>query len=208
MKLQISMYKVVILFLFSVLIGFCSSTNQQGLVNIILYGNFVEPQKTYDSLIYDFTATELVDSIKITGKPLLVPVINFNIDTIRAEKYGMDVKKIQELTKNISYENFNENRLNNLFISNLDGKKIPITAVTEVVLNRQYYKPEMYQPVPECYKYNGECVAKIELFCQKKNVKKLAKFALENMKKYAAHFAIENWRFEIIKNKVINPDEE
>ncbi len=188
--------------------GFCSSDDQPAIVNIIVYGDFVEPMKTYDSLVQDFNKSELTDSIKIVGRPISVPAIKFKIDTLRVKKYGVEFKELDSLIKNISDTNFDINKSNSLLLSGHNGAKIPLSALSEVILQQEYYKPEIFIPTPACFSFKNECVAKVELFCRKKNMKKLITFIQENMQKYTADFANKTWSYEIVKNKLQSETEQ
>ncbi|NJO87573.1 MAG: hypothetical protein HC831_00380 [Chloroflexia bacterium] len=199
------MHKVYILLIsFISFFGFCSSGNDTGIVNLIVFDDFVDPMKTYDSLVQDFKNSGLIDSVKIEGRPISVPVIKFKIDTFRVERYGVKLTEIDSLIKNLSDLNFNPNDVAHLLVSGFNSEKIPMAAISEVILEKEYYKPDIFTPTPDCFKFQNECVVKVELFCTKKNMKKLIKFINENMQQYTTDFTNETWKYEIIKNKLMS----
>jgi hypothetical protein len=124
------MHKVYVLVIsFTIFAGFCSSSDQPAIVNIIVYEDFADQKKTYDSLVQDFNESELVDSIKIIGRPVSVPVVKFKFDTLRVERYGVDFKEIDSLVKTLSHKSFDIDKLNNMLVDGYDGVKIPISAI-------------------------------------------------------------------------------
>jgi hypothetical protein len=202
------MHKVYVLVIsFTIFAGFCSSSDQPAIVNIIVYEDFADPKKTYDSLVQDFNESELVDSIKIIGRPVSVPVVKFKFDTLRVERYGVDFKEIDSLVKTLSHKSFDIDKLNNMLVDGYDGVKIPISAISDIILEQEHYRPEIFLPTPECFKFKNECVVKVELFCKRKNMRKLINFIQENIPKYTTGFTNENWRYEIVKGKLPNEEE-
>ena len=200
------MNKTTILLLsFCLITSFCKSGNQLGIVNIIIYGDIV-PEKNFDSLIYEFTETGLLDSVQVSGWPILIPKLTIEIDTLRAEHLGLNIDEIDKQIKTISYDTLKTTKIDHLYFYSSKGRKIPLNIIADFLLSNQSYKPEIYKPAPSCFWYKRECVVKIELFCKKGNSKKLAKYALRKMQEYASTTFIGNWRFEIIKNEVIKAD--
>ncbi len=197
------MHRVYLLLLiFTISSGLCCSRNQHRIVNIIVYDDFRGSIKTYDSLVQNLKKSEFIDSIKNFGKPILVPAIKLNIDTLRAERYGIKFKEVDSLIKTLQFTNFDFDKLINLQVSGFDGVKIPIKTFTEVILEQEYYKPEIFAPDTFCYRFKNECVVKVELFCRKKNINKLIKFIQQKMEEYTADFISETLRYEILKNKL------
>jgi len=172
-----------------------------GIVNIIIYDDFVNPKHTYDLIVGDFIKSEFIDSIKIVGKPLFTEEINFKIDTARVHRYGIQLNDLVELLDSIKKQSLPEN-FENHNIQLIGDRQIPVSAVSIMHLELKPYKPKIFLPEPKCYKFKNECVVKVELYCKKQSRKKIIEYIQASMNKYTTAFINEMWRYEIVKDKL------
>lgn len=193
--------KLLFYFILPFILNSCITTERSGLVNLIIYDDFINPKTSYDLIVDDFLNSGLIDSIKVEGRPIFTNSINFKIDTTLVSRYGIEIVKLDtflnKIKKNVPLENI-QHQLFNL----KDGAKIPISAVCEIYLESVPHRPEIFLTKTDCYKFNNECVVKVVLYCNNRNKNKTVKFIQNNMHKYTDGFTTELWRYEIIKNEL------
>lgn len=161
-------------------------------LEVIVYNKFFNPQKEYDALIEDFTATSLIDSLKIIGRPIEIPSIKFEIDTSRVIEVGIPFNVIDEQLKKWSQLN-DINEISNQVVTNEPGQKIPLSFICKFYIKAEYYKPEVFIPTPKAFDHEGFSVVKIEFYLKSKDKKKLIEF----IKNYANKGA-NKWEMEIL----------
>ncbi|SEL99736.1 hypothetical protein SAMN04487910_3852 [Aquimarina amphilecti] len=183
------MIKIIYYTIFLLLIDSCSAYQKKETLEIIVSNKFLNPQKEYDVLIDDFTATDLIDSLKIIGRPIKIPSLQYKIDTLRAVKLGIQLNVLEENFKKINQlKNIDDILRQNII--NESGQKIPISSICKIYKTFEYYKPNVFIPKPEIYNYKNDTVVKIEFYLKNGNRKKLIKFS----KKYLNN----KWNIEIL----------
>jgi hypothetical protein len=183
-------------FIILILLLVSDYTNAQSdTVNLIVYTYFVNPQATYDSICKDFTQSGLVDSLKIIGRPILVPAIVFKIDTLRVKMCGISMAELQGKIKRIDKLKPLKELEKQLVIADASGRQIRFETFTSICFQAEYYRPEIYLPKPESFKYHGIIAVKIEFYCKNANKKKLVELIKSNIHRYSD--------FEIVKFEII-----
>lgn len=188
-------YCVFLILMISSCVG---STKKVGNVDLIFYTYFTNPKETYDSLITDFTRSGLVDSIKIIGRPITVPSLDIQIDTAAAHRYGILLETLKEKI-DMLHQLASPDELSEQFVINKSGQKIPVPAFLEVYIKPEQYKPKIFIPKPEVYHYKDQRAVKMEIYCKRKNEKKLIEFIQSRVPDYSGEFVDEAWRFEFIQ---------
>ncbi|MCP4179852.1 MAG: hypothetical protein GY756_18990 [bacterium] len=177
----------------------CNS-DKSTVVSLIDYTSYVEPSKTYDSMRKDYTRSGLTDSLKIIGHAIFEPVIKFRIDTLLVNRYGVSLEKLQE--KIATFKKLKSiKEIENERIITDSGAEIPITAIISIHYTSGHYKPEIFLPKPERYKYKGRRAVIIEIYFKKKNQKKLIEFIKSNFHKYSDSYTFD-FEYEILKQKI------
>ncbi|MBW1294999.1 hypothetical protein [Aquimarina litoralis] len=171
----------------------CASYQKNEILELIVRNEFLDPPKAYDMLIEDFVKTGLIDSLKIIGRPISIPKLEFEIDTLRIHQMGISMSLIQENLKKIDPSKGIDEIIHQ-YITTESGQEIPLSAVCKAYLKAGYYKPEIFASIPETYYYKDEKVVKIVFYPKKDNTKRLIEFTNE----YFNMGANKKWDIEII----------
>jgi hypothetical protein len=167
---------------------FLSGSSLNGQLNLIIYTDFINPKSTYDSLRKDIMLTGLADSITITGMPIMVPAIYIQIDTTKANLLGIAPDDIYDKIEKSDKDNNFINELQKMYIKNKSGQMIPIANIISIHYSLDYYMPEVFKPSPDTFCYQGIRAVKVELYCQKRNEKKLGEYIKGHIDDYADGF--------------------
>ena len=136
------MIRIILYAILFLLINACVSHKKAKIINVIVKGHFVNPQQTYDTLITDFTKSQLIDSLKIIGRPIQVPTLKIEIDTLAVNRYEISLSEINKKIKTLNQ--LTKNRILNEAIINKTGQKIPLSAFSEIYFVAEYYKPDFF----------------------------------------------------------------
>ncbi len=194
----------LVCFIVIALLVFSCTTPKQAVVNLIVYTDFVNPKSTYDSLVKDINQLELVDSIKIIGRPLSVSAIEIQIDTLRANKYGVSIEEIKNKTGIVNENRSQLSELMNSYILAKTGESIPVSAVATYYFVMKNYKPQIFIPRTEGYKHKDRRAVKVELYCKRNKEYEAIKFLTDSISNYSDVFGWEYQRIEydIVKTYV------
>ena len=180
-----------------VLLGSCATRNKVKPVNIIVHGNILNPQTTYDSIKTIIKSSGLVDSLKFIGHPIRKLLLVFKIDTLAINRHNISYEAFHEKAKSLSYKS-SSNELRRASIINKFGQKIPLNEVSRVYLKWEYYLPQIYKPKPDSFYFRSRKAVKIELYGDKKDKKKILELMEKNLSELSGHSMPKLWEFEII----------
>ncbi len=160
-----------------ILLTACYS-NKTARIDLMVYSVFPNPQKVFDSVQYHIQSTGIVDSITITGQPIMTNSINYRIDTTRLKQYGISMEAVNQKISSYSSKQITVHVLDSLAgetIATINGQEIPFGAIASLYIEKSFYKPQIYKPVPQQYIYQGRRAVKISLYCRKGDKKFLMK---------------------------------
>lgn len=199
--------RFIIIFLAEVCLSFSSLNGQ---LSLIIYTDFINPKSTYDSLRKDIMLTGLADSLAIIGMPIMVPTIDIKIDSIKATQLGISPNDIYNKINESTSEINSLIEIQNMYIKNKSDQMIPIANIVSLYSSLDYYMPEIFKPSPDTFCYLGIRAVKIELYCQKKNKKKLGEYIRDHIDDYADGFNYIYYKikYEIVRNKKYNSETE
>jgi len=183
--------------LFVLVIG-CTAISQPKNVTLIVYTDFIDPQKTYDTLINNFTQSGLVDSLKITGRPIFINTLRFDIDTLKVNHFGISIADVQDKISKTTKSHANRELMEE-FIKTDGNENIPISSLVKVYSISDYYKPELFLPEPNVYYYNDKRCVKVQFYCQPRSKKRLTKFINSYLSNYSGSYAEESITWEFLK---------
>ena len=181
------------------LISACVGGAKMSNIGLIFYTDFVNPQKTYDSLVNDFMLTGLADSIKIIGRPVTVSCLDIRIDTPVVKEYGISLEKLKDKVESINkLKTLDE--LSEQYVISESGQKIPFGAFSKIYVKPGYYKPGIFIPEPEVYYFNNRRVVKMELYCKRKNEKELIELIKNRIPDHSDKYVNPEW--QIVKQNI------
>lgn len=193
------MIRLLLYTVMMVVITSCVSSSKIRSLDLILYDDFSNPKDTYDSLRIDLMELGLVDSLKIIGRPIRENVIEIRLDTLRLLTLDFSLEVVED--EIIKIDNYKKNlNIADYTIANKSGREIPISEFSQMYIESNYYKPEIFITEPAVFFYNNSKVVKIELYCKKRNEKELTKFIMSTIPNYSYDFSNRDWRFEIVKS--------
>ena len=183
-----------------VLVSSCVSKSKLRSVDLIIYTEFFNPQETYDSLTNDFMESGLVDSVKIIGMPIELPTLDIQIDTMAVRRYEISFDTLNNCIENIKNNGVKvSNGLLNHPLVNESGQRIPLSAVSKVYYQLEYYKPQIFMPEPVVFYYKNAHAVKVELYSIKKHEKNLIELIMNRVPDYSGNFISGQWEFEVLK---------
>ncbi len=193
------MNKLIYYILLIPLISACVCGTKMSNIGLIFYMDFVNPQKTYDSLVNDYMLSGLTDSIKIIGCPIMVSSLDIQIDTQAVKEYGISFETLKDKVGSINkLKTFYE--LSEQYVINESGQKIPFGAFSKIYVKPEYYKPGIFIPEPEVYYFNNRRAVKMELYCKRKNEKELIESIKSRIPDYSDKYVNTEW--QIIKQNI------
>jgi len=166
------MIRVLQILFFLTIFASCASRAGANKLGIIIYTDFLYPNERFENLIADLQNTGLLDSIKVIGWPVDEGVLEFEVDSSAAKYYGIAFETLERVID--SAESLpSAMQIDHLFVENESGKQVPLSVVAATYYKQVDYKPEIFLREPEVFYYENEEAVKIELFCNRKNKKKL-----------------------------------
>ncbi len=187
---------VLAAFVVTILKG-CSTQKSAKQVSVIIYSDFFYPQKNYDSLITDFLESNMIDSVKAVGAPIKKHRWIFQIDSLVAFQYGLEIEELDKKIASIRGKSIEE--IHRATLVNKSGQTIPLSAVSRVYGKSYYYRPKVYLPEPSSFKYKDRKAVKIQLYTRKGNKKKLREFISKRTLRFFHKSKSTLGEFEIIK---------
>lgn len=181
-----------------VLLGSCATQNKMKPINIVVYGNILNPQTTYDSIANSIKSSGLVDSVKIIGNPIRKPSLVFEIDTPAISRHHISYGAFDKKIKSLSSESA-PNELRRASIINKFGQKIPLSEVSKIYSKWEYYLPQIFKPTPDPFYFRKRKAVKIELYGAKRNKKVITEFMTEKMTGLSGRSMPKLWEFEIVQ---------
>ncbi|MEM6813789.1 MAG: hypothetical protein AAF600_05275 [Bacteroidota bacterium] len=192
--------RIVWLILAAIILNACGIQKTANEVNVIVYNNFFYSQKNYDSITAEFLKSDLVDSLKIVGRPIKKSYLTFQIDTLAVTRYGVAMEVLDKKIDSIRGKSIEE--VQQARVSNKSGQRIPLSAISKIYASWDYYRPDIYLPEPSSFEYQDRKAIKIKLYTKKRNTRKLRAFASKKVMEFLNTARASHYEFEILK---INP---
>ncbi|QCE40687.1 hypothetical protein [Psychroserpens sp. NJDZ02] len=160
------MIKIIYSTIFLLLFNSCASQESKKMEFINYDIHEPTPNYNYVSLTNNLLNTNLIDSLKVIGRPLTKKAVKFEVDTLRVNKLNVSLTKLSDKIK--KYD-LNKDRFEDMSIENQDGQEVPLGAILTLTRFIDYDKPKIFIPEPRYFLHKGEGAVKFEIF-YKKNV--------------------------------------
>ncbi len=175
-------YIGIIIIIFSNLLNGLSQS-KANVIHLLIYHDFIKPAEIYKSLRHDIIFTNYVDSIKIIGCPVKVPVIDVEIDTARAILFGFNIKEISnQISDSLKYLSNKDDIMNKKI--GYDTLLMPISNIASFHYKLGYQEPDVFLPQPDIYYYNNKRAVRLDLYYKTDDKKKLIQYIRENIDNY------------------------